>query len=218
MNKIGIIWFDCDGVLTDQESSWIYLHKYFGSKYNPLFSQMYREGYISYLDWMIIDIALMINSRGELIEKSEIERALSNVKIRNTAHIVIDKLRKYFIIGVISSGIDILVRRICSEINSDICLYNELHFINNILIPGGKANVPLKEKPVIIKNYSKKLGFDLSRVVYVGDSEWDIDVFKIVGLPIAIKPCNNACRYAKYVVDDLVEVIDIVHKYFELNE
>jgi len=217
MNKKGIIWFDCDGVLTDQESSWNYLHKYFGSSCNYLFSQMYKKGYIDYLDWMKIDIALMINSYGKLIERKDLENILNNIKIRESAYRVFNILRKHFIIGIISSGVDILVRRVCSELNSDICLYNELRFIDNILVPGGVANVPLKEKPVIIKNYSEKLGFTLDKTVYIGDSEWDIDVFKIVGLPIAIKPCNNACEYAKYVVNDLDEIIDIIYSYFELN-
>lgn len=207
----GLVWFDCDGVLTDQESSWTYLHKYFGSKDNPLFAEMYRRGYISYLDWMKIDIAIMIYSYGKPITREEVEKALRNINVKKEAKQVVNELKKRgYMVGVISSGVDLLVKRVCREVGIDLCLYNELFFINNILIPGGTANVPLREKPNIIKKYSEQLSIPLSKTVYVGDSIWDIDVFKIVGVSIAVKPCNEACKYADYTINNLSEILEIL--------
>lgn len=216
MSKKGIIWFDCDGVLTDHYSSWAFLHKYFGSRDNSFFAELYRKGYISYLDWMKIDIAIMIHSYGKPINRNDIVKALDNIKIREEAIEIINLLRKNFVISVISSGIDILVKRICSIIKPDICLYNELLFINDLLIPGGKANVPLKEKADIIEKYTYKYGFTLSSTTYVGDSVWDIDVFKRVGLSIAVEPCGEACKYAKYVIKDLRELLGIIYSFYRL--
>ena len=213
-NVNGIVWFDCDGVLTDHHSSWVYLHEYFGSRDNKFFAELYKKGYISYLDWMKIDIALMIHSYGKPIRRDEIINALNRIGIRENAEEIISELKKEFIVGVISSGVDLLVKRVCDKVKSDICLYNELLFVDDLLIPGGKDNVPLLEKPRIIREYSRKHGFDLADVVYVGDSEWDIEVFREVGLSIAVKPCGKACEYADYVVEDLSQIPDIIYRFY----
>jgi phosphoserine phosphatase len=211
----GLIWFDCDGVLTVNHSSWAYLHEYFGSRDNSFFAELYRKGYISYIDWMKIDIALMIHSYGRPIRRSDVEKALSNIEVREGAIEAINELKKRgYIVGVASSGIDILVKRVCRAVGADICLYNELLFVDDLLIPGGKANVPLKEKVLVIEDYSKKMGYSLDEVVYVGDSVWDIDVFEKVGLSIAVKPCGDACRYADHVVKDLREIPGIIDKHY----
>ncbi len=216
MSKKGIIWFDCDGVLTDHHSSWGFLHEYFGSRDNSFFAELYRKGYISYLDWMKIDIALMIHSYGKPIKKEEVEKALSRIRIREEAVEVVNKLKEDFMIGVISSGVDLLVKRVCKTIGSDICLYNELLFIDDLLIPGGRDNVPLMEKPNIIEDYTRRYGFKLSEAVYVGDSVWDIRVFEKVGLAIAVEPCDEACKYADYVVKNLREIPSIVSRFYRV--
>lgn len=211
----GIVFFDCDGVLTEDQSSWLALHEYFGSIDNSYFARLYRDGIISYLDWMKIDIALMINSWGKPIRKIDVEKALSKIKIRANAMIVSKTIKQMgYLVGVISSGIDLLVKKVCNAINADICLYNELLFINNELIPGGKDWIPLHEKVSIIERISRGLGIDLDHVTYVGDSVWDIPIFHRVGLSIAIEPCGEACNEAKYVVKSLLEIPHIIREYY----
>ncbi len=211
----GLVVFDCDGVLTNHYSSWALLHEYFGSRDNRYFAELYRRGLITYLDWMKIDIALMIHSYGKPITRKEVVEALNKISVDEEAYNIVDDLRrKGFVVGVISSGIDLLVERVCRELGINLCYYNELLFVDNELIPGGKPNVPLKEKPRIIRDIAKKYGFGMDRVVYIGDSVWDIPVFREVGLPIAKYPCGEACGEAKYVVKKLGEIPSIIHKYF----
>ncbi len=214
----GIVFFDCDGVLTENYSSWLVLHEYFGSPDNSYFARLYRDGIISYLDWMKIDIASMINAWGKAIKRDDVEKALSRIRIKPEAPIVSKMLREMgFLVGVISSGVDLLVKRVCREIGSDICLYNELLFINDELVPGGRDWVPLGEKPLLIEKIAGALGIPLERVVYVGDSVWDTQVFRVVGLPIAIEPCGEACSEAKYVIKSLEQLPEIISKYYGLN-
>ncbi len=211
---IKLVFFDCDGVLTDHHSSWTYLHEYFGSRDNSYFAKLYEEGVISYLDWMKIDIALMIHSHGKPIRRRDVEEALNKIGVRGEAKRVIDKLKNMgIVVGVISSGIDILVKRVCRELGVDICLYNELVFYKDELVPGGKPSVPLHRKPEIIEEMASASGYSMDNVAYIGDSRWDIPVFKRVGLPIAVEPCGEACRYAKYTVEDLGEIPEIIEKY-----
>jgi phosphoserine phosphatase len=207
-----LVIFDCDGVLTNAKSSWSVLHEYFGSKDNEYFAELYKRGLISYLDWMIIDVALMIHSRGAPITKSEVEKAFMNVEIRREARTVIKELKKNkHIPAVVSSGVDLLVRRVCNELGIELCLFNELLFVNDELVPGGIPRVPLREKPNIVKRLIHSLNFNLEDVVYIGDSWWDIEVFKIVPMSIAIKPCGEVCNYAKYVINNLTEILDLLN-------
>lgn len=217
MRARGIVWLDCDGVLTDQSSSWTYLHEHFGSRSSPIFAELYRSGHISYLDWMKIDIALMINSRGRPIRREEVLGALNRVGLRRGSREAVEALKRHFIVGIVSSGVDLLVKRVCREVGSDVCLCNELKFVGEMLIPGGNPLVPLMEKPRVIGEHSKRLGFDLEDVVYVGDSDWDVEVFKRVGLSIAIRPCGSACSYARYVVDEIGEVPSIVFRHYGIE-
>lgn len=206
-----LVIFDCDGVLTTAESSWGFLHQYFGSRDNRYFAELYRRGLISYLDWMIIDIALMIQSWGRPIKRADLERALEEIEVKREAYVTVEELRKRgFKLAVVSSGVDLLVRRVCRELGIDPCLFNELVFIGDELIPGGVPRVPLREKPIIVKRLASDLGFKLEDTVYVGDSSWDIDVFKLVPVSIAVKPCGNACEHAKYVVDNLLEIVNLL--------
>lgn len=208
-----LVVFDCDGVLTENHSSWAFLHEYFGSRDNTYFARLYERGLISYLDWMKIDIALMIHAKGGPIRRSEVEGALRNIKLRSSAREVVSELMAMGAdIAVVSSGVDALVKRVCEELGIEECYYNELVYEGDELIPGGVARVPLKEKWIIVKEVAEKMGHDLSDVVYVGDSKWDIEVFKRVGVPVAIEPCGEACTYAKYVIKDLRELRDIVKR------
>lgn len=207
-NKLVV--FDCDGVLTDNSSSWKVLHEYFGSRDNSYFAELYRRDLITYLDWMKIDIALMISSWGKPILRSDVIKALSKIKLREEAIDVVRELRKKGLtVAVVSSGIDIVVKRVCEMLGIDICLYNELVFVNEELVPGGVDKVPLKDKPRIVRELASSLRVGLENTAYVGDSEWDIDVFEIVGIPIAIEPCGSACKHAKYVIRSLRELLQI---------
>ncbi len=209
----GLVFFDCDGVLTRDDSSWRVLHEYFGSRDNTYFAQLYKRGIISYLDWMKIDVALMIHSYGKPIRRKEVVKALSSIEVRPEASLVVKELkRRGFYVGVISSGVDLLVKRVCREVGSDICLYNELMFVNDELVPGGKPWVPLHLKPYIIEKTASSLGVGLRDVVYVGDSSWDIQVFEKVGLSIAVEPCGEACSYADHTVKNLWEILGILEK------
>jgi phosphoserine phosphatase len=206
-----LIVFDCDGVLTSVESSWGLLHRYFGSRDNKYFAELYRRGLISYLDWMIIDIALMIQSHGAPIKRIDVEEALRQVEIRKEAYTTTAELkRRGHKLAVVSSGVDILVRRVCRELNIDTCLFNELIFADDELVPGGIPRVPLLEKPSVIWRLADELGFKIEDVVYVGDSSWDVNVFKAVPISIALTPCGEACKHAKYTVNSLVEIVDLL--------
>jgi len=204
--------FDCDGVLTLEKSSWKALHEYFGNVKSDFkyFAELYRRGIISYIDWMKIDIALMIYSYGKPIKRNDVIKALSRVNMRPSAQVVISEIvEKGHIPAIVSSGVDILAESICKKLGVGICLYNELEFVNDELVPGGVARVPPKEKPAIVRTLAQETGIGLENTVYIGDDEWDINVFKIVPISIAVEPCGSACQYATFVVRDLIDILEL---------
>ncbi len=211
----GLVFFDCDGVLTVEHSSWGVLHEYFGSRDNSYFADLYKRGLISYLDWMKIDIALMIHSYGRPITKKDVVKALSGIRIRSSAKRVVEMLKEDgFKPIVISSGVDLLVSRVCRELGISECYYNELLFIDDELIPGGVPRVPPDKKLEIMHELAEKYGIPMNKTAYVGDSSWDITIFRNVGVSFAVNPCGMACRYADYVVEDLIEIPEYLKKLF----
>lgn len=202
--------FDCDGVLTIEKSSWGILHEYFKSRDNRYFADLYSRGLISYLDWMKIDIALMIHSHGKPIKRSEVEEILSKIQIRPSAkRLIVEITKKGHIPVVVSSGVDIAVKRVCRELGIEYCFYNELIFEGDELIPGGIVHVPLGDKVRLIKYISSRLGIGIENTIYIGDSEWDIEVFRVVPVSIAVEPCGEACIHATYIVKDLEEILEL---------
>jgi len=207
-----LVVFDCDGVLTENDSSWRVLHEFFGSRDNSYFAELYEKGVISYLDWMKIDVSLMIHSFGSPIKRKHVEEAFSSIKPKKSAAKVVGELiRNDYHVSVVSSGIGILVSRICRELGIKDCLFNDVLFVNDELVPGGVARVPLKEKWLVIKKFAESKGYSIEHVAYIGDSKWDIPVFKRVGISIAVKPCGVACEHAKFVVDNLEDVLSILN-------
>lgn len=71
-----------------------------------------------------------------------------------------------------------------------------------------------EKKAEIIKHLCKDLGIKLKEVVYIGDSDTDIEAFKIVGKSIAF---NSSSDELKEVADYVVESENLadVLKYLE---
>lgn len=212
--RAGLVVFDCDGVLTERKNSWGVLHEYFGSRDNRIFAEYYRRGLISYTDWMKIDVALMIHSWGRPITRGDVARALGSIAARPEAKEVVSALRQKYDVAVVSSGVGEVVSRVCAELGIGTCLYNELSYAGDELIPGGVARVPLLEKASIVASLARELGYSMEQVTYIGDDVWDVPVFRAVGNSIAIEPCGDACRAARQVAKSLREVPELVEAYY----
>ncbi|MEZ0394563.1 MAG: HAD-IB family phosphatase [Desulfurococcaceae archaeon] len=215
MKYRGLVVLDCDGVLVLEKSSWGLLHRAFGSEPPRLFGELYRRGIISYHDWMKIDVALMIYARGGPITREEVESAARAARLREGAREFVERARACGLrVAVVSSGVDAVVRMACEAAGVDECHYNELAYVDGVLVPGGRPNVPPLEKPKIIERLARDLSLDMDMVAYVGDDAWDAHAFSSVGLPVAMEPCGDACGLAKAVARDFEELWMIVSEYF----
>ena len=208
-----LIVFDVDGVLVDIDSSWSTILRYFGIKCTPNMLP-YLLGKIGYQEFMRLDIRLW-KSDNTPVSIDLIKKVLGGVKLHPKAKLIVNKLKKLgHEIALLSSGIDILVKRVAKELNIDHYLANELVVRDNKVIDG-LSRVPLLDKHLILKLWAKQLGYSLSSTVYVGDSIFDIPVFRIVRLSIAIvdseATAHRMRKYVTYVVerDRLEEILEI---------
>ncbi|MFQ6073541.1 MAG: HAD family hydrolase, partial [Methanosarcinales archaeon] len=204
-----LIAFDMDGTLV-KGGTWVKVHKHYktlpiGDK-NLLY---YNSGLIDYKEFMRRDIASWIESRGK-IHISEIENILSNFEIMPNAEFTIRELRKKgFITAVVSSGIDILAKKVSKRLNIDYVIANGLATDNDGYLTGeGIFGVDPYKKNLALEDLSNKLQIDLENTIAIGDSIYDKNFLKCAGLGIAYNPDEELKKIADIVIYDLKEVLD----------
>ncbi len=117
-----------------------------------------------------------------------------------------------YVKGLLSSGIDFVAKRIKEELNLSFQISNHLEIEKGFF--NGKANsmVNLYGKLGVLKDLSKKQGFSLEEVCYIGDHLNDVSIFEEVGLPIAFNPkAKLVAEKAKYVLNDYEELNKILN-------
>lgn len=213
-----MVFFDVDGVLVPVRSSWNYLHRHFGVEKTALsVLERFKRGEITYYEWMLIDTSLWIKARGR-VTRRDLEEAFENVSVDPGFKNVISMLKgegKHIVL--VSGGVNLLVERVAREVGADECYCNILIFDSGgNLVPGGLPVVPSGSKDVIIKHVLEKLGSSREEAVFVGDSPWDEEAFRSVGLGImyapgdeTAKPDHGSCIIAR----SPTEVYDLITGY-----
>lgn len=188
--------FDLDGVLVDIDSSWKRVHAAFGVD-NEVNFQKYLKGKIDFKEFMRSDIHLWNKPK-----KDQIAKILDKVPLMCGSVETVMKLKKNgYRIAIISSGISILADRVKEELGIDYSYANKLLIGDNGRLTGeGEEVVALIDKETILKRLAKAEGIATDQCAVIGDSKFDISLFKNAGLSIAFN--------AK---DDLVkETVDLV--------
>jgi len=204
MESKKIIVFDMDGVLTEEISSWVAIHRYFGVE-NTKNLKDYMNGEIDYQEFMRRDIATWPNKT----HIREIKKVLSGLKIIPDAKETIKTIRDkgYNKIGLVSAGLDILANRIGSYLSMDYVFANGLKTDKQGFLTGeGIYRVDLIRKDKVLKNLAEKLKISLSNFVAIGDSKYDISMLKAAGFAIAFNPKDEEI---KKVADVIIEDNDI---------
>lgn len=203
-----IVAFDLDGTLLPINSSWELVHRLLGTvdavrKYRI----MYERGEISYREWAELDVSTW---RGK--DFSVVLREIENIGLMDNAKEAISMLKEEgFLVGIISSGLDILASKVCKELDMDFCYSARLEMDGNEVI-GIKEELPPEEKGKIIANVAANLGVEMKNVGYVGDGDSDLSVFRMnIGIKIAYRPRSQEIRkLADFVVNDLIEAARIL--------
>lgn len=180
--------FDVDGVLTEVDSVWRYIHERLGTwERARLHRDMFFDGKIDYEEWARLDAGLW---KG--VESSRLKAMLEQVPIRKCSREVIAYLRqKGLLVFAISAGIDLLVEIVSKRLGIDYYVSNRLITEDGILTGEIVVRVGFREKGEIMNKLLEKHGIPPENTIAVGDSEVDIEMFRSAGLAIAYNPTSQ---------------------------
>ena len=208
-----LVVFDMDGVLADIESSWVYVHRHFGVN-NDHSLYAYLRGEIDDLEFVRRDIQLWRQKRPGVTAR-DIERILRKVPLMPGARKATKDLRsKGYRTAIVSAGIDLLARRIASELGIDFYIANGFVMESKGRLSGeGILRVRLMDKGDAVVEAGKMAGAGEKDIISVGNSQYDISMFKKSSYGIAFCPSDTKIREsADAVVEekDLSRIIDVI--------
>jgi len=217
IEKLGLVVFDMDGVLTDTYSSWRYVHDFFNTS-NEKSVIEYLKGDFDDEEFIKRDARLW-REKNKPITRDKLSYILDNIPIMNGAKNCINQLSKNNIkTAIVSAGLDILAERVAKTLNIDYYFSNGIKVDNNgFLKDEAIVKVKLIHKDENIEYLSKQLEISLDSIASVGNSCYDIPMFETSGLGIAFNPEDECViKAADYVIfdKDLSKLIPILKKYF----
>jgi len=203
--------FDMDGVLADTISSWVFVHQHFGVN-NDDSLHAYLKGDIDDLEFIRRDIGLW-KAKEPGVTAGRIRDILSEVPLMPGAAETMRRLRERGIrTAIVSAGIDLLSERIADELAMDYEIANGLETDRTGRLSGrGVLRVKLTDKGDAVLEAARKFGAAKEDVVAVGNSRYDVSMFRMAGKGIAFSPADDSVRKsADAVVDekDLTMVLD----------
>ena len=115
MSAVRAVIFDCDGVLTDNGSSWQNIHDYFGTE-NLETLERFVNGEISYDEFMADDIRLWTEVQPE-IHREDILRCYSGITLMPGARepVRASQSRRVFV-AIVFAGVDVFVGTIAATL------------------------------------------------------------------------------------------------------
>ncbi len=181
------IFFDVDGTLTVEHSIWEFLHRELGiwESQGKVNLELFLTGRMSYAEFARRDAAGYSG-----IHRSEFDRMLDRIQIRPGIDRCFHELHARGLrIGLISTGLDILVNRFQPV---ELAVANELLFENDICTGEVIVHLPIDAKAEYISGFRSKHSIECREIVSVGDSVGDIGMMLQSGLKIAVYPCDPA--------------------------
>ena len=197
--KYKLICLDADGVIFQGKEFWMDVHKAFGTyeQGKALTEKYLHNNYQKLVEEVVHKLWKGRDAKSflELINHREYMKGIKELfeLIKN----------KGWISAIISGGELALSKRVQKDFGIDYVFANEL------VIKDGKvhgynamAGAGKERKADIIKDLCRKLSIGLKEVIYIGDTHYDIEAFKIVGKAIAF---NTKCEELKELADIVVD-------------
>ena len=207
--EIRLIAFDLEGTLVKSKSSWVELHKRFGTwDKGKEYAERFFRGEFDYQTWADLDASLWKGRKRE-----EILEWANSVEYMGGIEELFEFLRENnFKIAIISGGLMCLAKKVADELNADYVFANELIFDEGGRVTGKVvARVDFQNKGEILAKLKEELKPSLT--IAVGDGHNDIAMFKVADVSIAVNPHEGV--EGDYVARDLKEVKEIIRKILE---
>lgn len=192
-----IVVFDLDGTLIHYGSSWETLHDHFEAMPGNVRANMdaFLAGDIDYKEWMERDIALWHHREPT---SSDVDDAFKDHVPCDETRVAIARLKEHGIkVFIVSSGIDVLARRIGEELGVDGAYANALDCDEDGRLTGrGECSVDPLRKHEVVHRIACEEGVSPDEIACVGDTKYDISMFHGVGGRFALKAKHDELREA----------------------
>jgi len=212
-----VVVFDMDGTLV-KEHCWEMLHRHFQVDWRKTqkYIELYATGKMSFTELVKEEIKLW--KKGDRLPHiSEIDKVLENYTLTKNAKETVAKLRQAGLtLALVSYGLDLLAQRVARELGIDHVYANTLETDAEGYITGNQYNlVALDRKDEVVRTLARKLGIPLSKFVVVGDTKYDLSMFREVGLKLAFNPKDEEIAEAADVTiksEDLAQILPFIVK------
>jgi len=187
-----LIVFDMDGVLVEPRSSWSIVHQALGTKeHAQLYARLYWEGRISYMDWMLADTTLWLESEPGLTKHRLLEILGDAAEPRGEAYDAVALLRsRGFEVAIISGGLDLVAERVAGKLGIRLWVSPRLLFDKEgRLLPGGVPLVEADAKHRWLLRFMRETG--AARACVAGDTRLDAPMMRLAGCGVAVNPLDN---------------------------
>lgn len=208
-----LVLLDMDGTLV-HGSTWEVLHEHFGVS-NETNWMRYQRGELDDHEFIRSDIALW-RIRERPIHVDEIDAILhQHTRVMDGARELVAGLRESRIATcIVSGGLDLLACRICEELGIDMYVANGLRLRETGHLSGeGMVFIEIKDKGRTTRDILAKLGVPRERSAAVGNSAYDVPMFRASGYGVAFNPSDHwVRRQARHVVEgqDLRKVLPLL--------
>jgi phosphoserine phosphatase len=194
--------FDMDGVLVEADSSWQFVHRKLNVDNSRNFTQ-FLDHQISYREFMEKDIDLWGSP-----SIHQIRSILDEIPLMRNAESTVTRLKKAgCTTAIISSGISLLADRVQQATGIDIVRANKVLANQEGVLTGKVVEVvDLLRKEAVLRNLASEQHTPLQRCAVVGDSIFDIPMFRAAELSIAF---NTHDKRVKEAADVVVEGEDL---------
>lgn len=196
-----LVLFDMDGTLVDA-SSWEMVHEHFGVS-NEENWRRYRRGEMDDVAFLRSDIALWTVG-GREVHVDEVCGIVEKAPLMPGAKELVAGLRARGVATcILSGGLDLLARKVCLDLGIDMYVANGLRLKESGHLHGeGILYVEVKDKARTTREILRKLGVPRSRAAAVGNSAYDVPMFRECAFGVAVNPSDDwVRRHARRVVE-----------------
>ena len=206
-----VILFDLDGTIVDEKSSWEWVHDHYDVD-NGDNVDAYLAGHLDDHAFMAADIALWQEAQGAPIHTKEIEDILADAPLMKGAHALFEALHEAHVrTAIVSGGIDLLADRVARELAIPYAVSNTLETDGAGMLTGeGTCRVYLKDKATPSRTALEAIGGTVGQAAAVGNSRYDVGMFKVAGFGVAFAPLDNEVRAGADVVVDSHDMRDLI--------
>ncbi len=205
MSRYGLICFDVDGTLVKHPTGkviWEILNLRFigDDSVNQERYRMYREGEITYAQWVELDVQGWIDvgaTREQVV--AAVREFGHHDGVLETVHALKDRGA---VLALISGTLDVVIDTLFPDHPFDDVFCNGLVFDDDGMLSGWRATpFDLQGKPDALRQLARKHNVPLERTAFIGDGENDVPVIGVAGTVVAFNPRSEALeRGADYVV------------------